>query len=105
MSTGTSGIRIAQTHPSSYGNFAFVPNVMYTLAGPKASLNSHIFRHRNDTEGQNMGVKQTKQEIMQLKEQLKATNAANDVRLLKLAFVLVFVTTAAGILTGRVQLW
>ena len=52
-----------------------------------------------------MGVKQTKQEILQLKEQLKATNAANDVRLLKLAFVLVFVTIAAGILTGRVQLW
>lgn len=52
-----------------------------------------------------MGTKQTKQEIQQLKEHLKATNAANDARLLKLALVLVFVTIAAGILTGRVQLW
>ena len=54
---------------------------------------------------QKMGVKQTKQEIQQLKEQLKTTNAANDVRLLKLAFLLVLVTIAAGILTGRIQLW
>ena len=52
-----------------------------------------------------MGVKQTKQEIMQLKEQLKATNAANDVRLLKLALILIFVTAAAGVFYGRIQLW
>ena len=50
-----------------------------------------------------MGIKQTKQEIQQLKDQLKATNAANDVRLLKLAFVLIIVTFAAGVLTGRIQ--
>ena len=51
-----------------------------------------------------MGVKQTKQEIQQLKEQLKVTNAVNDTRLLKLAFVLIIVTIAAGVLTGRIQL-
>lgn len=51
-----------------------------------------------------MGVKQTKQEIQQLKGQLKATNATNDARLIKLAFVLIIVVIAAGVLTGRIQL-
>ena len=50
-----------------------------------------------------MGVKQTKQEIQQLKDQLRSTNAANDYRLLKLTFLLVIVTFAAAVLTGRIQ--
>ena len=52
-----------------------------------------------------MGTKQTKQEIQQLKRQLKATNKANDFRLLKMAFVLVLLAVLAGLVHGRIQLW
>ena len=52
-----------------------------------------------------MGTKQTQQEILQLKEQLKTAYKANDFRLLKLAFVLAIVVVVAGILQGRIQLW
>ena len=69
------------------------------------SVSLRLFRHRNDAEGKKMGTKQTKQEIQQLQGELKATNRANDFRLLKLAFLLVLVTIAAGILQGRIQLW
>ncbi len=52
-----------------------------------------------------MGTKQTKQEIRQLKEQLKATYKANDFRLLKMALVLVLLAVLAGLVHDRIQLW
>lgn len=52
-----------------------------------------------------MGIKQTKREIEQLKDKLKATNKANDSQLLKMALVLVILSVVAGIVYGRIQLW
>lgn len=52
-----------------------------------------------------MGIKQTKKEIQQLKEQLKATRKANDNRLLKMAIVMVLLAVLAGLVYGKIQLW
>lgn len=52
-----------------------------------------------------MGIKQTKREIQQLKEELRATKKANDSRLLKMALVLVLLAVLAGLVYGRIQLW
>jgi hypothetical protein len=52
-----------------------------------------------------MGRKETKKEIEQLKEQLKADNKNSDFRLLKLTFVLVILAIIAAFLQGRIQLW
>ena len=69
------------------------------------SVNLRLSRHRNSVEVKRMGSKETQQEIQQLKKELKATNTANDSRLLKLAFVLAIVAVIAGIMHGRIQLW
>lgn len=52
-----------------------------------------------------MSRKETKKEIEQLKDQLKATNRKSDFRLLKMAFVLVILAIIAAFLHGRLQLW
>ncbi len=52
-----------------------------------------------------MSIRQTKKEIEQLKDQLKATNQANDFRLLKMAFVMVILAVIAALIHGRIQLW
>ncbi|UCE49627.1 MAG: hypothetical protein JSW47_05675 [Phycisphaerales bacterium] len=52
-----------------------------------------------------MGIKQTKREIQQLKDQLKATKKANDSQLLKMALILVVLAIIAGIVYGRIQIW
>lgn len=52
-----------------------------------------------------MSIKQTKQEIQQLKGKLKTTKKATDAQLLKLALVMVILAIVAGILYGRIQLW
>ena len=52
-----------------------------------------------------MSIRQTKKEIEQLKDQLKATNRKNDLRLLKLAFVMVILAIIAAFIHGRIQLW
>ncbi len=52
-----------------------------------------------------MGIQQTKREIQQLKDKLKATKKANDSHLLKMALVLVILAVVAGIVYGRIQLW
>jgi hypothetical protein len=97
-------VRAAPAHPSP-GAFCVSAGVIYTLDGPMVSANLRLSHHRNSVEVEEMGTKQTQQEIQQLKKELKATNKANDSRLLKLAFVLVVVAVIAGILNGRIQLW
>lgn len=52
-----------------------------------------------------MSRKQTKKEIEQLKDQLKATNKASDFRLLKMALVMVILAIIAAFMHGRIQLW
>jgi hypothetical protein len=52
-----------------------------------------------------MSIRQTKREIDQLKDQLKATNRENDRRLLKLVLFMVILATIAGLMYGRIQLW
>ncbi len=51
-----------------------------------------------------MGVKQTKMEIQQLKEKVKAGNKANDSQLLKLTMLLVVVAVAAAVFYGKIQI-
>ena len=52
-----------------------------------------------------MSTKQTKNKIKQLKGQLKDNNKTNDVRLLKLALIMVILALVAAIMHGRIQLW
>lgn len=54
-----------------------------------------------------MGMNQTKREIQQLKDKVKATNKANDSQLLKLTMVLVIVAVVGAIFYGKIhiQLW
>jgi hypothetical protein len=52
-----------------------------------------------------MSRKETKKDIEQLKEQLKADNRKSDFPLLKMAFVLVVLATIAAFINGRIQLW
>jgi len=50
-----------------------------------------------------MSVKQTKSQIRGLKEELKATNQANDLRLLKLFVLLILLVAFAAIINGRIN--
>jgi hypothetical protein len=52
-----------------------------------------------------MSIRQTKREIDQLEDQLKATNRENDRRLLKLVLFMVILAAIAGLMYGRIQLW
>jgi len=52
-----------------------------------------------------MSIRQTKREIDQLKDQLKAANREGDFRLLKMAFFMVILAVIAGLMYGRIQLW
>ncbi|MHC4355850.1 MAG: hypothetical protein ACYS0H_24375, partial [Planctomycetota bacterium] len=54
--------------------------------------------------GRKMGMKQTKREIQQLKDKVKAGNKANDAQLLKLTIVLVIVAVGAAIFYGKIQI-
>ncbi|MHC4569300.1 MAG: hypothetical protein ACYTE3_26535 [Planctomycetota bacterium] len=49
-------------------------------------------------------MKQTKREIQQLKDKVKAGNKANDAQLLKLTIVLVIVAVGAAIFYGKIQI-
>ena len=51
-----------------------------------------------------MGTKQTKREIAQLKDKVKASNKANDAHLLKLTLVLIVVAVGAAIFYGKIQI-
>ena len=51
-----------------------------------------------------MGINQTKREIEQLKDKVKATNKANDSQLLKLTMALVVVAVGAAIFYGKIQI-
>lgn len=50
-----------------------------------------------------MSVKQTKTQIRGLKEELKATNQVNDLRLLKLFVLLILLIAVAAIFHGRIN--
>lgn len=50
-----------------------------------------------------MSVKKTKYQIRQLKEQLKDTNKANDLRLLKLFVLMIVLAVAAALIHGRIN--
>jgi len=50
-----------------------------------------------------MSVKQAKSQIKGLKEELKATNQANDLRLLKLFVLLILLIAIAAIINGRIN--
>jgi hypothetical protein len=52
-----------------------------------------------------MNRKQTKNQISQLKGQLTATNRASNMRLLKMALVMVILAVIAAVMYGRIQLW
>lgn len=62
-------------------------------------------RRPGESEGINMSRKQTKREIEQLKDQLKATNKKSDFRLLKMALVMVVLAVIFAFMHGRLQLW
>jgi len=67
--------------------------------------NRRLFTIRSKWRGRKMGIKQTKKEIEQLKDQLKATKSTNDSHLLKMALVMIILAVIAGIVYGRIQLW
>ena len=52
-----------------------------------------------------MSVKKTKQEIAQLKDELKATYRKNDFRLLKMTVFMVILAVIAAVMYGKIQLW
>jgi hypothetical protein len=51
-----------------------------------------------------MGRTQSKREIEQLKDQLKASYRESDFRLLKMVLVMVILAVIAGLMHGRIQL-
>jgi t-SNARE complex subunit (syntaxin) len=52
-----------------------------------------------------MNIKQAKNQIGQLKDELKAASRARDNRLIKLAFVMIILALVAAFMYGRIQLW
>ena len=52
-----------------------------------------------------MGIRQTKKQIGQLKDELKAANRAHDNRLLRLALIMIVLAIIAAVMYGRIQLW
>jgi len=52
-----------------------------------------------------MSTRQIKNQMKQLKEQLHASNRSHDIRLLKLAFVMVILAIIAAFMFGRIRLW
>lgn len=50
-----------------------------------------------------MGRTQTRKEIVQLKDQLKASYRESDFRLLKMVLVMVILAVIAGLMHGRIQ--
>jgi hypothetical protein len=53
--------------------------------------------------GGNMSIKQTQNEIRELKDELKATNRANDLRLLKLFVLMILLAAIAALIHGRID--
>jgi hypothetical protein len=49
--------------------------------------------------------KQTKREIGELKDQLKAVNRKSDARLLKMTLLMVILAMLAALMYGRLQIW
>jgi hypothetical protein len=52
-----------------------------------------------------MSIKQTKSQIQQLKDEIKSTNQANDLRLLKLFVLLILLAAIAAMIHGRVNIF
>ena len=52
-----------------------------------------------------MGVRQIKNQMSQLRHELKAANRSRDGRLLRLAFVMIILAIIAAFMYGRIQLW
>jgi len=52
-----------------------------------------------------MSRKEIKNQMGQLKQQLKSDNQVIDVRLLKLALIMVILAIVAAFVHGRIQLW
>jgi hypothetical protein len=52
-----------------------------------------------------MSTRQIKNQMKQLREELKAANRSHDGRLLKLAFVMIILAVIAAFMYGRIQLW
>ena len=52
-----------------------------------------------------MSIRQIKNQMRQLRQELKAANRSRDGRLLKVAFVMIFLAVIAAFMYGRIQLW
>lgn len=52
-----------------------------------------------------MSIRQIKNQMRQLRQELKSVNRARDGRLLKLAFVMIVLAVIAAFMYGRIQLW
>jgi len=52
-----------------------------------------------------MSLKQDKAQLKELKTRLKAANHNRDMRLLRLALVMVILAFVAAVMQGRIQLW
>lgn len=50
-----------------------------------------------------MSVKQTQNHIRELKEELKAKNRTNDLRLLKLFVLMILLAAIAALINGRIN--
>ncbi len=51
-----------------------------------------------------MSVKDTKLQVKQLKKQIKATNKENDLLLLKLFVLMIFLAVIAAVIHGKITL-
>ena len=54
--------------------------------------------------GDKMSVKDAKLQVKQLKKQIKATNKENDLLLLKLFVLMVFLAVVAAVIHGKITL-
>jgi cytochrome c-type biogenesis protein CcmH/NrfG len=53
----------------------------------------------------NMSRKEITRQIRQFKKQLRADNRASDIRLVKLAVIMVILALIAAMMYGRIQFW
>lgn len=52
-----------------------------------------------------MSIKQTQNQIRELKDELKSTNRVNDLRLLKLFVLMILLAAIAALIHGRINLF
>ena len=55
--------------------------------------------------GEKMSIKQTKSQIKELKDEIKTTNRANDLRLLKLFVLMILLAAMAALIHGRINIF